>query len=572
MPRTALLFEAAFLVLGVLAAPPALAAGHRGPATVSGSVFYERRGCFAAPSRDYEPIPGARLVVDAPGGRSVSTTLSEEGKFKLEVPGAAGHAGPLGAEVVFAGDGLKVKPDPAVARVGDSPYSVHLALHGGANGKVILVHEGEAGVANVWSYLREAVIYAKRRSPTAIRPVTALLKYGKDFSAKNKDVGISHYEPGKDVIRIQDDPDSADDHDDWEPFTIVHEYGHHLLLTLAKLSTRSGGNHSAGGVYPNRPGLAYSEGFAHAFAAAVLGKTDLGYECGSFVHLGEDTGPQPQTRRYAQYNETAAAWVLLRVVRRFGLKAFLSAMIDFKPTAGHYPGTMREVRDALALGAEKTPADDHFDNETFFDGRMAWGFAAKATDAPGDDKTAVFAAKTAVEVWVEGPYGSCRAPQGDPETPLADGATWEGGVAPGALDFTYQDDCLASWYNGFAELEFPILPGQRQESDTLKVMARWYCEPGEDPGPDHYDDPGDLPYDASYWACPATRIVHLRFSMGDGVTGGGSGGPATPDPAQVFPGLWFHEADVQISATGTPIALIAADGGCGVIGGLDCGV
>ena len=84
-------------------------------AEVTGSLYYEQRNCFAASTRHYRPIAGAKLVVSDPHGGSDTTALSEGGRFSVSVPGRGRD---LTGLVVFDDGRIRVQPDPDVAKTG----------------------------------------------------------------------------------------------------------------------------------------------------------------------------------------------------------------------------------------------------------------------------------------------------------------------------------------------------------------------------------------------------------------------------------------------------------------------
>jgi hypothetical protein len=228
---------------------------------------------------------------------------------------------------------------------------------------------------------------------------------------------------------------------------------------------------------------------------------------------------------------------------------------------------MREVRDALAMRLEKTPQDDLYVNNLFFTAGMAWGFALHAVDHDPGQAESLYAERKEVEVWVTGPYGTCRAPQDDPYTPLAPSelnSGWSGGVTPGALDFTYTDECLTSFSNGFAELDVPILDNEAQDNGEFDVNIRWVCDPGDDPGSEAWNNSDSAqPYDSHYWQCDSTRTVDIDFVMGNGFTAAGDdSAPATPDPTRPLGGLRSFKDTFQVTSAGSVVARIMADGRC----------
>src|SRR4051812_23911164 len=265
--------------------------------TASGTVLYEQRDCYAGATRTNVPVEGVPIVIHPPIGKKIEDHLDERGHFSVPLPGVARGAH-LKASLIFVGDGLKIQPDPRTADIGDTPYSIDIDVHPGPNGKIVLTREGEAGVANVWTVMRRAAEYVKKHGPKQLPPVTVALKYTSGFAPTN-DVGVSHYRSEDARIRILDRENSNDLHDEWEQFTIVHEFGHHVLFSFAPPATKSGDKHNAADSYPDRPGLALSEGFAHALAAVVLGKPDLGYRCKPFIHLASKHQPDPEPESQA---------------------------------------------------------------------------------------------------------------------------------------------------------------------------------------------------------------------------------------------------------------------------------
>ncbi len=91
----------------------------------------------------------------------------------------------------------------------------------------------------------------------------------------------------------------------WEPTELIHEYGHFVLHAFGAEGP-DGGDHFTGTSYPERPTLAWTEGFSNAFAALVLdeGRGATTVDCRPFQNLAvQPAAPSlasDRDRRYAR--------------------------------------------------------------------------------------------------------------------------------------------------------------------------------------------------------------------------------------------------------------------------------
>jgi hypothetical protein len=464
---------------------------------VFGTIRYANEAC---PGEEKEPwVQGATIVLERHGYRKASPV--EFGTFDVKL----GGSGSIKAYVELKSQFATITPFGA-----NHPYRIPVNLHAGEN-EVLIRQKGQSAAANVATVIDHGAFFAKETLPAGatLPAVTVLLRYTTDFSHDETSVGDTAYYPKRRTIEIDNDPKHPTYKYEWESFAILHEYGHHVLDSLADAGSLQGGQHTLVGVYPDRPALAWSEGFADAFSALVTGPPRLTFQCRLIADI-EATPATPSSKDpveidRAQYNEIQAAGVIWHLVNIGGgsrdvrMRQLLTAARAFKGRAGagHYPESMREVRDALVgspLEPDTLAGHDAID-KIFSDDHMGWGVAFLIDDVvidnEGDD---IGSFGQYLHLTLVGPYGTCEDPRRfgfHLETPITGfpGLTWDGGFVQGGLDSTWKDDCfIASGpayddlphgleNNGELELSFPFLPEQRHANGEFKLYATFHCDP-----------------------------------------------------------------------------------------------
>jgi hypothetical protein len=455
---------------------------------VYGTIRYVTAAC---PGERKEPeVAGATILLERDGHRAQSPL--EFGNFDVKLGGSGSITAYLELKSPFA----------TIKAFGASlPYRIPVNLHDGEN-DVVIRHNGQGAAANVATEIDHGAHFAKATLPdgAALPPVTVQLRYTTNFSHDETAVGPSHYDPSRRTIEIDNDPKRPDYQGEWERITILHEYGHHVLDSLADAGNRQGGDHTFKGVYPERPALAWSEGFADAFPALVTGKPKLRRQCAVVADIAgtpaRPSSADPVEIDRAQYNEIQAAGVIWHVANLGGRSRYdqtrqlLTAARAFKSRGGHYPESMREVRDAL-VGSPLEPdsvAGHDAINKLFADNHMGWGIALQIEDGEGTSFGQVLHLRLA------GPYETCEdlRLRGLPnvEHPLQGkpGETWDGGLVPGGLDTTWKDDCLIDSgpaydlapggleNHGSLGLVFPYLDRERHLRGEFHLDGTFYCD------------------------------------------------------------------------------------------------
>jgi hypothetical protein len=524
----------ATIAFGAIAAPAT--AG-----TVTGKFVYSTgdNACPGQPAR--APLANAPFRVKRKGAKAVKGRLDAKGSFKARIRGGRG---PAEVEVTLADKELRVMPPGAGAK----PYSFSHKFDGGA-GHVFFILSGDqsGGTGSIWSALDRGRTVALKALPPGVklRLVTAIFKNEFDPGGED-DVASSAYDPATEEILVG----SRGRPDQFEPWVLLHEYGHHVHDHLGEIGPEAQGEHNADDVYPDQPALPFSEGFAHAFAAIVRENPVLGTQCRTAVNIStEPVTPAPQQKRYSQYNELSNAavfWGLATALgrgdRQKGLARILTALKIYRRDGGpaRHP---RDLRDALIeAGFEKTRARNQELTNVFAAQRMNWAMSVHA--CPGCESEAAYQDE---ETWVtlRGPYGEC-AYQGR-----------DGYVADGALAYTRADDCSVFAgvvvsglrVNTEAGVLFPYLANNAHRGRHVFSVG-WRCTS---------DD------------CPGSTLVSLNVHSGDcadsdrGWCGDNDGNPLA---GRVF------TANVTVP-NGQEVEAVEFDGAgkCRIIpSGEDCGV
>jgi hypothetical protein len=465
--------------------PGAAAAGRHanGVIGVSGKVLYLKRQCFSDPSKRVEtPLAGAKVLLHRAGGADVTTTLDHAGAFHGRV---RGH-GPVTATVVLSGRPGSVTPGAK----GSQPYHLPIgSLHAGSNAPVVLRGNGPAGAANIWMVVSAGAAVAERASPVPISPVHVAWRYNADFSNHSEEghLGTSAYDYATNTLYVDG---TKSRQDQWEPFVLLHEYGHHVLLSVANPGKSASGTHNWHLSYPTQPAMPWSEGFANAFAGIVLRQPRLSIDCnqnpGDLMDIGSlPATPEPQNPRYAMTSETADAGVVWHLALHLGagnpqkgLAPLLDALHRYRRN-GHPAQDMRDVRDALIeAGLEHDSAAEHQELDSIFaDEGIGFGIGFES-DFEDDGNNQDSDAAT-FKMQINGPYG-CET-GGDTYTKLsgAGGGQWFGEVVGGGLPYTWQDDCLgADTVSTGAWLLFPYAKNLAHRSGSWSVTFSYECTKG----------------------------------------------------------------------------------------------
>jgi hypothetical protein len=357
--------------------------------------------------------------------------------------------------------------------------------------------------------------------------------------------------------------------DRWEPVVMVHEYAHLVMEHLAP-GGPSGGEYLTEKSYPQRPDLAWTEGFSWAFAGLVTKPEMLGvmlYRCNPFMSfVDKPARPRlaPEDARYAQYNETRVGAATYHLVEYLGggvpgFKRLLDGMKNYRRD-GHSAWTARDLRDLAVQAFETTAADHAAIDDVFGDQGLSWlqGFAV------GIDPTgARFETRAAVEeivLSVRGPGGfSCRATRdldGTTLVTLDDGRGVALGekAADGPLMYSKNDDCYLVSGDGVVStpdfhgmgaehvmVPFPFLSAQAHWTGSYTVTAKYVC--------DHNQAIGNR----SQLRCPSTFdaiIIPVNHSRT---------GTKVPIPVKLVRGVE------------TQVATFRANGECTVLTNIDCG-
>ena len=254
--------------------------------------------------------------------------------------------------------------------------------------------------------------------------------------------------------------------------------------------------------YPDKPDLAWTEGFSDAFAAAVSDNHGiLLWSCAPHENLSQSpVRPSLATevdQRYAQYNEArvgAAAYQLLDYLgeNAVGLARLLDALTQYKRD-GHSVWTARDLRDMAVQEIEKTAADHAAIDAIFAGQEIAWG-QEFAFGVPIEDD-GMRAAFGELALSVIGPGGfDCHvnSDQNHPKlTTLDDGHQVVSGIksADGGLTFSANDDCYMISGDGKlnqgdephtfgiddVEIPFPYLAGLVHWQGLYFVRAKFVC-------------------------------------------------------------------------------------------------
>lgn len=519
--RVVLLFALFLLAAcGVGLADPA--AGAAATKEIKIKAQYEAPSCPSGKG-SMQPLPRAKLLVEF-GSRTIRDRLNDQGVANLKLKGKARE---LKAKVVLDGDLLAVSPYDK-----DAPYSYvdGLKLTDKKTYGLKIQELEKAGAASAWAILSRGAKVGQAAAPAGIDLGKVIARYdsGRGPTAGLPDLPGSEtaYDADKSEILI----DSRTRADEFEPWVLNHEYGHHVLEKVANPGPDAAGAHDFERSYPDQPALPWSEGFAHAFAAIVAKNPVLGTLCRTGVNIGASPAvPASKNEPWLnQYHEISIAGVLWGLTTHFGggnqqagLKPLLKALHAFWGNYGG-PTSLREALDALVEGGlEKGSAAEHVAiAQRFLDQGVYWRVTANA--AAADFREAGSQADYELHLDLEGPgpYGACESTidDGGPEFALTgmlltELDTWIGEIgAEGGLPYTSRDDCLVFGadgkqpYDGVAGgafwLHLPYLARQVHHSGTFSLGATWLCSDAQVEDP----EPKDI--------CTSDRLYQIGFAAG----------------------------------------------------------
>lgn len=248
------------LAAALLAAAPALAQ----PATFEGTVRYEKVLATASglllDSPVVRPAAGVRVeVVAADGGEVLASAFADDkGRYAVAVPRAP-RGGVRVRALASTGNATVVGVHDRQGYAAESPP---LAAAPGARVRHDLLADDRSrlsGAFNIAVVLERANAFIRAADPRVDIP-RVQVRWDTTY------VGGTFFRGRESAAHINGlrtrDSDEFDDH------VILHEYAHFLMASLSRESS-PGGSHGSGERLD--PRLAWSEGWANFFAAAVLG-------------------------------------------------------------------------------------------------------------------------------------------------------------------------------------------------------------------------------------------------------------------------------------------------------------
>jgi hypothetical protein len=551
--------------------------------TLSGQVLYGERECYKGSVLRMLPLAGATVRLDPAGANPVEATLDAQGRFQDVVVHDANR---IDAYAITDGPRVRVAPDtdgaqPYLLPLGEVRSSGQVFRIGGSVGNV--PPDMLQGAANIYGTLDEAARIARPRSPVAIPKIRARWRYGlggnwlgdrqgSAYDATNNTIYVGgRLSPTDGDVSGSPEP-AASARDEYEHFPLMHEYAHHVLEAVAAAPGSAGGDHEWSGVYPDNPGLAWSEGFANAFAAIADEKAQETLGCTTRVNLAAEPAaaesspgfmepmPPPPNDHLAQYNEIAVAGAVWHVAKRLGggnpqagLAPILRALHQ-NPAA-----SMRDFADALAEDSLIATTREEFEliAEELRRQGINWGFHINATGAVNGE------GQIQTQVKMEGAY-SCAV-----QDALADdrgllpedrgGLFWEL-AGEGGLPHTWHDDCFGT-YDGDPQpeepgggadnffVEYPYSGGS-DPNEEMTLSVRYVCRS---------PDPTNHPCSSNFFLTPT--LSH--------------GADPTPNSQGLHDYAISHKVDVTELSLNTWVPLMTVDGmgHCtSLIDGFDCSI
>jgi hypothetical protein len=442
------------------------------------------------------PLDGATVRLIPASGPAINASLDQNGNFNASLNPAQTYT----AFAVLDSAKISVGPDTTAS----APYQIPLGpvtqsaqrfVIGGGTGSTVT--DPASGAANIFSTLQKGARVGSQ-APVPIPKVNARWRYASDLTSWLGDRTPSQYD-GTNQIYIGGQQAGAF-RDEYERYPLLHEYAHHILDTAANPGPNSDGSHSFELVFPNRPALPWSEGFADAFAAIVTNTPQLTLGCAVRRNFAAEPAtargaptdamapmpPAPNTH-LAQYNETTIAGAVWGVAQHLGAgdsKAGFTPLI--RALHSHPAQSMRDASDALAEdGAIETNPEIQEQIAKILRGqRINWYFDLQTGAGTGQTINSY----TELQVKMTGAY-SCQVVDefADDSGLLPEdrgGGLFEIG-GEGGLPYTWHDDCF-----GFSDgdpttaspggpdwffVEYPYSGSSDPAGDDLHLSLRYTC-------------------------------------------------------------------------------------------------
>lgn len=543
------------IALAVSATLASLAHAQTSPQTsVNVDVRYWKRPCgMPAALAESARVTAGTLRVQDGTGRTTSIAL-----------GAA--PAPLTLSVADPWTATLLLETPRIRMVGATAEATAIDLapavvqNGTATFSMYLKEDDRNANINALLELERAALYAAQANGAPLPRVSAHLLDAASAAA----AGVSHFDAPQRINVIPDDR--------WDATPLIHEYGHHVLHEVAP-GGPAGDEHYTEKSYPEKPDLAWTEGFPDGFTGLVTQPESAGIvlrRCGPYMSFAEKPArPRlaPADARYAQYNETRVAAAMYDLVDYLGggtagFGRLLTAMRAYRRD-GHGVWTARDLRDLAVQHFERNAFDHAAIDGIFLLQGMSWTqhFVFGIPEMPS---TYLRAAEDEIVVSVTGPNGfECRSAD---DTDAAHIETLDGGVgivvgervAEGGIAYSANDDCYLVTGDGkVAEAEphglgsdsvdipFPYLDRLAHWTGPFTVHAKYVCEFNQALGT------------RRQFRCPSTFTVLLSVNnllLPLNV-------PAFREPIPVT-----LVKDVEMA-----IVTFEANGNCKLIGGVDCG-
>lgn len=249
---------------------------NRGPtAPISGTATYEKFTRNRDLSATTEFVPIKRAVVQAYVGdvQVASGSTGNDGAFTLNVPLRYSHLS-IYIKVLARSDDYDVEVTPHDSGfIFSNVYYVDTTVHDWSLPANLVATRDEttgrlAGAFNIYAQTTRGMTWFKEH--VSWRPRFPKLRV--HWKAGDSGDGCSCYFPGlivtPHVISIQDLPNNQDDIDD---SLLLHEVGHYIHKVFSTNNSPGGVHYLYCGATVSDPRLAWSEGWANAFAQIVLG-------------------------------------------------------------------------------------------------------------------------------------------------------------------------------------------------------------------------------------------------------------------------------------------------------------
>ncbi|MDX6581592.1 MAG: hypothetical protein QOI10_776 [Solirubrobacterales bacterium] len=519
-PRAATLRGVTSLICatGLLAVPAA------GADIITGTVDYKDKSCQLG---DLIPTLKGAVVFAERGAETDSDKIDANGNYKLEFKHGSGAAK---ASVLLDGGGVRV-----TRANGRNTWELPLGkiAPGDENLEVVPDNGGitPAGAANIFFVLSQGAAVARAVSPVKIDKVRVIWPTGEtDYEKKTK------------TIRLEAGTE-------WAPAVPLHEFGHHVLATVADPHS-PGGEHNSTKTYPKKPALPLDEGFGEAFAAVTLNDPAIRYPSCSASH---DLGASPATTsrgaikppRLAQYNEVRDAGLFWHLAQYLGARAGqgvqdgLHTILSALHVAKFFGGparNMRQVRDALIQTGVETDKDEHDAIDSVFESQgIGWGVMVNvmfADTQPGGagawyENHLVLSSKVgyghgAPDCEETGNDGSLIGEDDSPPAQMQGAEDFYGTIGwTGDLDYTWHDDCLIAGGDGNVSQDsdstilssllyfrFPYITDSQHLLAPFKLTARYVC------ADNHPEESAGDANEVAYYTCTADRFVEVTVVNG----------------------------------------------------------